>query len=64
MCRSKCPSYVGVEGILLQETQNTLHLIAKDNKIRSKGVGEGGGSCGVRVGSYFAIDIVCEDTPL
>ena len=34
--RSKCPSYVGTEGIMLQETQNTLRLIAKDNKIRGE----------------------------
>ena len=33
--RSKCASYVGKEGILLQETQNTLKLICRDNKIRS-----------------------------
>lgn len=38
--RSKCPSYVGTEGILLQETQNTLRLIAKDNKIRSETIGQ------------------------
>ena len=36
VCRSKCPSYVGIEGILLKETQNTLQLISKDNKIRSE----------------------------
>ncbi len=36
--RSKCPSYIGVKGILLQETQNTLRLIDTDNKIRSKDV--------------------------
>ena len=36
--RSKCPSYIGIEGILLRETQNTLQLISKDNKIRSKDV--------------------------
>ena len=34
--RSKCPSYVGIEGILLLETQNTLQLICKDNLIRSE----------------------------
>ncbi len=33
--RSKCPSYVGTEGILLQETQNTLKLIGKDNSMKS-----------------------------
>ena len=33
--RSKCSSYVGKEGILLQETQNTLKLICRDNKIRT-----------------------------
>lgn len=34
--RSKCSSCVGKEGILLQETQNTLKLICRDNKIRSQ----------------------------
>lgn len=33
--RSKCPTYVGIEGILLQETQNTLRIIAKDNRVRT-----------------------------
>ncbi|KAL5466873.1 hypothetical protein EMCRGX_G031030 [Ephydatia muelleri] len=33
--RSKCSSCVGKEGILLQETQNTLKLICRDNKIRT-----------------------------
>lgn len=34
--RSKCPNYVGTEGILIQETQNTLRLIVKENKMKSK----------------------------
>ncbi|XP_060075358.1 ribonuclease P protein subunit p29-like [Ylistrum balloti] len=32
--RSKCPSYVGVTGILLQETKNTFLLITRDNKVK------------------------------
>ena len=36
VCRSKCPCYVGIEGILLQETQNTLRIIGMDDKIRSE----------------------------
>ena len=34
--RSKCPNYVGTEGILVQETQNTLRLITKENKMKSE----------------------------
>lgn len=34
--RSKCPSYVGTEGIVLQETQNTLKVICKDHRIKSE----------------------------
>ncbi len=36
VARSKCPSYVGREGIVLQETQNTLKMICRDSKIRSE----------------------------
>ncbi|OWF34763.1 ribonuclease P protein subunit p29-like [Mizuhopecten yessoensis] len=32
--KSKCPSYVGVTGILLQETRNTFLLITKENKVK------------------------------
>ncbi|XP_033754362.1 ribonuclease P protein subunit p29-like isoform X2 [Pecten maximus] len=32
--RSKCPSYVGVTGIILQETRNTFLLITKENKVK------------------------------
>lgn len=34
--RSKCPSYVGVTGILLQETRNTFLLITKENKVKCR----------------------------
>ncbi|XP_065914569.1 ribonuclease P protein subunit p29-like [Dysidea avara] len=35
VCRSKCKSYVGLHGIMIQETQNTFRLICKDDKIRT-----------------------------
>ncbi len=34
--RSKCPSYVGSEGIVVQETQNTVRLVTKEDKIKSE----------------------------
>lgn len=33
--RSKCPSLVGVNGIILQDTKNTFRLIGKDDIIRT-----------------------------
>lgn len=33
--RSKCPSLVGVSGIILQDTKNTFRLIGEDDVIRS-----------------------------
>ena len=36
VCRSKCRSYIGLHGIVIQETQNTFKLICKDDKIRSE----------------------------
>ena len=36
VCRSKCPGYVGITGIVVQETQNTFKLICKDNRVRSE----------------------------
>ncbi|CAH3153256.1 unnamed protein product [Porites evermanni] len=32
--RSKCPSYVGTSGILLQETKNAFKIITKDNELK------------------------------
>lgn len=32
--RSKCPSYVGTSGILLQETKNAFKIITKDDKLK------------------------------
>ena len=34
--KSKCPGYIGITGIVVQETQNTFKLICKDNRVRSK----------------------------
>ena len=34
--KSKCPSYVGVHGIVLQETQNTFKLISREDRLKSK----------------------------
>ena len=35
VCRSKCPSYVGTKGIVLQESQNTFKIIEEDNRLKS-----------------------------
>lgn len=32
--RSKCPSYIGASGILLQETKNTFKIITKENQLK------------------------------
>ena len=45
--RSKCPSYVGVTGIVLQETRNTFKLITKENKVK----------CIPKINSVFAVEI-------
>ena len=34
--RSKCPSLVGIHGIVLQDTRNTFRIIGEDDQIRSK----------------------------
>ena len=34
--KSKCPSYVGTRGIVLQETQNTFRLISEEDRLKSK----------------------------
>lgn len=36
VCRSKCRQYIGIHGIVIQETQNTFKLICKDDRLRSK----------------------------
>ena len=36
--RSKCPSLVGIQGIILQDTRNTFRVIGEDDIIRSKTV--------------------------
>jgi len=37
--RAKCPSLVGASGIVLQETKNTLKIITKDDRLKSKCTG-------------------------
>lgn len=32
--KSKCPSYIGVIGILIQETESMLNIITKENKLK------------------------------
>lgn len=32
--RSKCPSYVGTTGILVQEFKHVFKIITKDNKVK------------------------------
>lgn len=34
--RSKCPSYVGVSGIVLQETRNTFKIITQEDQVKCK----------------------------
>lgn len=34
--KSKCPSVVGLEGIIMQDTKNTFRLVSKGDIIRSK----------------------------
>ncbi|KAL3860075.1 hypothetical protein ACJMK2_010243 [Sinanodonta woodiana] len=33
--KSKCPSYVGISGIVLQETRNMFKMITRDNMVKS-----------------------------
>jgi len=33
--RSKCPSYIGLTGIVLQETRNVLKIITKEDKLKT-----------------------------
>lgn len=34
--QSKCPSFIGVHGIVIKETRNMFQLITPENKIKSK----------------------------
>lgn len=34
--RSRCPSLVGITGIVAMDTKNTFKILGKDNKLRSK----------------------------
>ena len=36
VAKSKCPSLLGLTGIVLQETKNTFRLVTKNNKLKSK----------------------------
>ncbi|RUS87947.1 hypothetical protein EGW08_004302 [Elysia chlorotica] len=40
--RSKCPSYIGVEGIVIQETRNMFTLISVDDRVKPVGILERG----------------------
>lgn len=33
--RSKCPSYIGAKGIVVQETKNTFQIICEEDKLKS-----------------------------
>lgn len=33
--QSRCPSLVGLEGLVIQETEGTFRLMCKDNKLRT-----------------------------
>ena len=48
--RSRCSSLIGAEGIVLQETQNTIKLINKHNKLKSD-----------HLSSYSCTPTVCRD---
>ena len=45
VAQSKCPSYVGISGIVVQETLNTLQVVCKDDKLRCKCACVGKGLC-------------------
>lgn len=34
--QSKCPSTLGIEGIIIQDTKNTFRILSQDDVIRSK----------------------------
>ena len=34
--KTKCPSLLGLSGIVLMETKNTFKIISKDNKVKCK----------------------------
>jgi ribonuclease P protein subunit POP4 len=33
--KSKCPSYVGLQGIVVQETENAFRIVTKDDKLKT-----------------------------
>jgi len=35
ICKSKCPSYVGIGGIVVQETQRMFVVVTEENKVRN-----------------------------
>lgn len=37
--KSKCPSYIGTTGILVQETESMLNIITKENKLKRESIG-------------------------
>lgn len=38
MEKSRCPSFIGVEGIVLQETENVFKILQKNDKLKSNNV--------------------------
>ena len=36
VARSKCPSYIGLTGIVVQETQGTFKLVTRDDCVKSR----------------------------
>jgi len=47
---ASCPSMVGVSGIVVMETKNTLQILMKDNKLRL--IPKSGSSFSFQVGGY------------
>ncbi|XP_078688962.1 ribonuclease P protein subunit p29-like [Branchiostoma floridae x Branchiostoma belcheri] len=35
VCKSRCPAYVGLTGIILQETKNVFKIITKEDKLKT-----------------------------
>lgn len=32
--RSKCPTYLGISGLVVQETTNTFNIVTRDDKLQ------------------------------
>lgn len=33
--KSKCPTYIGTEGIVLQETENTFRIVTREDRLKT-----------------------------